>query len=148
MFQPTIELKKESIVLKELTFDDKAGHWRYNLFYSPASIDNSKELVCEDRKDVVERSSDVFALFYHEKCFTLICRSWRIRDDAGKLRLPTPQKKLLRRGHLGVGDEDGSSELGIEYTDDNEQSNASIDEEGNGSKQASKKKRKLTNSSK
>ena len=156
--QQTSSSGKNQVVLKELTFDDKAGQWHYNLFYAPATIDHNKEVICEDREEVVERSSDVFALFHlgllpdeveSEKiCFTMICRSWRIRDDAGKLRLPTPQKKLLRRGHLGVGDEDGSSELGIEYTDDNEQSNASIDEEGNGSKQASKKKRKLTNSSK
>jgi len=148
-------LGKNQVVLKELTFDDKAGQWHYNLFYAPATIDHTKEVICADREDVVKRSSDVFALFHlgiilpdeveSEKiCFTMICRSWRIRDDTGKLRLPTPQKKLLRRGHLGVGDEDWSSVLGIEYADDNEQSNTSIDEEGNGSKQASKKKRKLS----
>lgn len=135
MFQPTIELKKESIVLKELTFDDKAGHWRYNLFYSPASIDNSKELVCEDRKDVVERSSDVFALFYHEKCFTLICRSWRIRDDAGKLRLPTPRGKLLYRDNLG-------DRLSMEEYESEEES-SSEEESLSEEESARDKKRKL-----
>ena len=103
-------LGKNQVVLKELGFNNSAGQWHYNLFYAPAIIEKTKEaVICEDREDVIKRSSDVFALFHlgtispnevdSEKiCFTMICRSWKIRDDDGKLRLPTPQEKLLRRG--------------------------------------------------
>ena len=131
-FHQQVSSRNNQVVLKELTFDDEAGQWNYNLFYAPASIEHSKEGVnCENREDVVKQSSDVFALFpmdmsndvdSEKTCFTLICRSWRIRDDVGKLRLPTPKEKLLRRGQQGY--EDGSS---MEEDEFEEESNDPID---------------------
>ena len=90
------------VVLKRLNFNDNAGKWHYNLYYAPASIvlSNTEDVILSSREEVIEKSSDVFALFgrvlsNEDLCFTMICRSWRVRDDHGKLRLPTPREDVF-----------------------------------------------------
>ena len=79
--------------------NDGSGFWRYNLWYSQAEIGpNSKE--CTSRKEVSELASDCFLMlrpiqFDTVLCQTVICRSWKVRNQSGELALPVPDLKTL-----------------------------------------------------
>jgi hypothetical protein len=98
------------ISLHPTVFDDAEGYWCYNLWYSPASL-GVATVCCATRKELIEMSSDFFVMlrpvgledttqsslgsnlmFTHR---TVVCRSWRVRNDHGKLSLPDPQLKTL-----------------------------------------------------
>ena len=103
-----------------------------------------------DREEVLKKSSDSFALFGVRASsnevesemilFTMICRSWKIRDDDGKLRLPTPREDVLRRPSR-LEDEPSAEQEGEELMDEDEQSTI-LTEEGGGASSCSSNKSK------
>ena len=99
-FDTMSDSRTESIVtLKEVVFREDGGSWYYNLWYQ--SIEGLEDACTMSLRNVSNQASDFFMLFpLYEDCgksksFTLICKSWRIRDDLGKLRLPTPNISIL-----------------------------------------------------
>lgn len=99
-FDRKSDSRTESIVtLKEVVFRQDGGSWYYNLWYQ--SIEELEDARTMSLRNVSNQASDFFILFpLYEDCgksksFTLICKSWRIRDDLGKLRLPTPNISIL-----------------------------------------------------
>ena len=88
------------IKLYLLIFDDEEGHWCFNLWYSKVRLGDVIH-DCGKRKELLEKCSDYFIMLpkttavqsardhpvYHR---TVICRSCRIRDESGNLRLPVP----------------------------------------------------------
>ena len=90
------------LALKNLKFTGE-GCWNYNLWYETISIDENPSMHCS-RHHVLEQSSDFFILFplmNDGKKFTMICKSWKIRDKDGKFRLPTPLECTLTRSDEG-----------------------------------------------
>jgi len=87
------------LTLKSLKFTGKAGCWNYNLWYETISIEeDASKSKRYSRHDVLEHSSDFFILFplkNDRTKFTMICKSWKIRDERGTLRLPTPLTSTL-----------------------------------------------------
>lgn len=142
--------KESQVVLKRLKFDDTVGKWHYNLYYAPASIEHAEVVTFVDREEVLKKSSDSFALFGVRASsnevesemirFTMICRSWKIRDDDGKLRLPTPREDVLRRPSR-LEDEPSAEQEGEELMDEDEQSTI-LTEEGGGASSCSSNKSK------
>ena len=86
------------IALYPVVFNkDQDGQWRYDLWYSQAEIGPASE-VWKDRKEVAEKAADFFLMLRPiavKDRHTVICRSWRVRDQRGKFRLPTPSKGTL-----------------------------------------------------
>ena len=88
----------------QFTFTDE-GCWNYNLWYQTISIEVPNKLTKQcTRQKVLEKSSDFFILFPlinddsdEQTKFTVICKSWKIRDEDGELRLPTPRPDILNR---------------------------------------------------
>ena len=79
--------------------NDGNGFWRYNLWYSQAEIGPVSK-VCTSRKEVLELASDCFLMLRPTQpdtapCQTVICRSWRVRNESGELALPRPNKETL-----------------------------------------------------
>ena len=79
--------------------NDGNGFWRYNLWYSQAEIGPVSK-VCTSRKEVLELASDCFLMLRPIQsdtvlCQTVICRSWRVRNESGELALPRPNKETL-----------------------------------------------------
>ena len=79
--------------------NDGSGFWRYNLWYSQAEIGPVSK-VCTSRKEVLELVRDYFLMLRPiaddaPLCQTVICRSWRIRNQSGELALPMPDEKTL-----------------------------------------------------
>ena len=86
------------LTLKNIEFTG-AGCWNYNLWYETISIKEGTSKRCS-RHEVLEQSSDFFILFplkNDKKKFTMICKSWKVRDEKGTLRLPTPLESTLTR---------------------------------------------------
>jgi hypothetical protein len=79
--------------------NDGSGFWRYNLWYSQAEIGQVSK-VCTSRKEVLELAHDYFLMLRPiaddaPPCQTVICRSWRVRNQSGELALPVPDLKTL-----------------------------------------------------
>jgi hypothetical protein len=56
--------------------------------------------VYKSREDLLKDCIDFFILLRERdtnniSMRTMICRSWRVRDDIGRLRLPLPLKNVL-----------------------------------------------------
>ena len=95
-----LEGDSKNIDLYPLVFDDQNGQWFYNLWYSNGSIETPTRR-CKNREELLNISSDYFMLLCQNNTAlrTVICRSWRVRDENGKLVLPYPSKDtLLCRG--------------------------------------------------
>jgi len=82
--------------------NDDGGYWKYNLWYSRAEVGAASE-VYSSRKEVLEQASDYFLMLrpivphqsdteHHQ---TVICRSWRVRNQSGELALPMPKPETL-----------------------------------------------------
>ena len=108
------------ICLTELIFRDKEGFWLYNLWYAPVDI-ISASMLRLSREEALAMPYDYFLLMRQcedgtnqkpsDNSFTMICRSWRIRDNHGNIRLPTPQKECFCRVHSNyLKDPEGSVE--------------------------------------
>jgi hypothetical protein len=97
------------ISLHPAMFDDAAGRWCYSLWYSPVSL-GVATVCCASRKELMEMSSDFFAMLrpvgledtqlgiesnLTSTHRTVVCRSWRVRNDQGNLSLPEPQLNTL-----------------------------------------------------
>ena len=93
------------ITLHPLAFDDDDGHWCYNLWYSKTTL-GPDVLKCKDRKELLKIISDIFMVLRPINIEvvesssmtnrrTVICRSWKIRHESGKLMLPVPHKDIL-----------------------------------------------------
>ena len=95
-----VDLGKKGIELHELAFNDSRGNWCYNLWYSEVSVCEGTKIVC-NRKELNKTCSDFFILLrrkFHNKdydLYTIITKSWRIRDNEGMLQLPVPRKEVL-----------------------------------------------------
>lgn len=87
------------IVMYAVHFDDNDGYIRFNLWYSKMIIGNAA-LAVSDRKELMNMSKDFF-MFLHpmqnpdSSVGTIICKSWRVRDQYGQIRLPQPQRHIL-----------------------------------------------------
>ena len=80
-----------------LIFNDTNGNWTFNLWYSE-TIQHSH--VYKSREELLQECRDFFVLLREKDrnntlMRTMICRSWRVRDNLGKLRLPLPLKNVL-----------------------------------------------------
>ena len=86
-------------------FDDSEGHWCYNLWFSTASL-GSPSKKYQDRKVLLANVSDIFLLLRPTSLETtesmsvsqhrtVVCRSWKVRDESGDLNLPVPHKAVL-----------------------------------------------------
>ena len=74
---------------------------RYDLWYSQAEIGPVSRM-CTSRKEVLELASDYFMMLLPPippdatlRRQTVICRSWRVRNQNGELALPMPRKSTL-----------------------------------------------------
>jgi hypothetical protein len=87
----------QGIKLIPVVFDDLNGKWCLNLWYANARLGSNFQFVC-DRAELKEFSQDYFLMLRHSRessLWTVICRSWRIRDNSGDLSLPLPQRGIL-----------------------------------------------------
>ena len=87
----------QGIKLIPVVFDDLNGKWCLNLWYANARLGSNIQFVC-DRAELKEFSQDYFLMLRHSRessLWTVICRSWRIRDNSGDLSLPLPQRGIL-----------------------------------------------------
>ena len=92
------------IGLHPLRFDDKDGFSCLELWYAKVSLGPVMQR-CQKRKELDDICHDYFIMLprgiqgpTHAENITLrtiICRSWRIRDCNGKLRLPVPSRSIL-----------------------------------------------------
>ena len=84
------------ISLYEVTFDDSRGQWCFNLWYAEASLARCSH-ICKDRIELLEETTDYFVLLRRNGSLqsTAICRSWRVRNHLGELRLLDPHKDIL-----------------------------------------------------
>ena len=92
------------IRLYSLRFDDEDGYWCLNLWYSKVRLGPVIQ-TCHNRKELDEKCIDYFIMLSRPiqdpslmdpiPHRTVICRSWRIRDENGRLRLPVPTRKIL-----------------------------------------------------
>ena len=83
-----------------LIFNDTKGNWTFNLWYSETMPQNQHSHVYKSREELLQECRDFFILLREKDrnntlMRTMICRSWRVRDDLGKLRLPLPLKNVL-----------------------------------------------------
>jgi hypothetical protein len=87
----------QGIKLFPVVFDDLNGKWCLNLWYANAQLGSDFQFVC-DHAELKDFSQDYFLMLCHSRensLWTVICRSWRIRDNIGDLSLPLPQRGIL-----------------------------------------------------
>jgi hypothetical protein len=91
------ESREKGIILYSLNFHDQDGDWRCNLWYSDVNPTDKVSQTYASREAMLKECSDYFILLRRRGAMerTMICRSWRIRDDNGEIRLPLPQKHIL-----------------------------------------------------
>ena len=102
------------ISLHPIRFEDNVGYWRYNLWYAKTTPDADQEVIHTTREKLEDVCCDYFILvpaisqltgddsadgnkskvFEQNPKYTVLCRSWKVRDDQGRIRLPTPRKEL------------------------------------------------------
>ncbi len=84
-----------------LILSDEIGSWEFNLWYSETVPQNQHSYVYKSREELFEDCCDFFILLREKNTNdnnsmrTMICRSWRVRDDMGKLQLVLPHKNVL-----------------------------------------------------
>lgn len=94
------ESRVKGICVYPLIFNDNRGSWKCNLWYSETLTQFQHSSVYKNREELLEDCSDFFILLREREANntsirTMICRSWRVRDDMGLLRLPLPLKNVL-----------------------------------------------------
>jgi hypothetical protein len=94
------ESRVKGIGVHPLIFDDVKGTWKCNLWYSETLPQSHHSSVYKSREDLLKDCIDFFILLRERNANnismrTMICRSWRVRDDIGRLRLPLPLKNVL-----------------------------------------------------
>ncbi len=94
--------RSSGVTLMGIRFNDNTGQWRYNLWYASCELDPIKRLICRDREEIVKRATDFFAMFpmtvsetSQVISHTVLCKSWRVRDELGGLSLPIPREGAL-----------------------------------------------------
>jgi hypothetical protein len=90
--------RQKEISLYPVVFKDEEGKLCYNLWYAPASLGVSSEQV-KERHELLQKASDFFLMLRHRDFgsgWTVICKSWRVRDGEGKLRLPIPDQQSFK----------------------------------------------------
>ena len=90
----------EELVFTPLVFNDNNGMWKLNLWYSETRPEINHFRVYKSREELLKDCADFFILLREKDTIntsvrTLICRSWRVRDDRGNFRLPLPLKNVL-----------------------------------------------------
>jgi len=87
------------IAMHPVTFDDKNGYWCLNLWYSTILIGKHVEKI-SNREELMSRCQ-YFFMFLNPKQKsgssegTIICKSWRKRDESGEIRSPQPHIDIL-----------------------------------------------------
>ena len=94
------ESRARGIGVHPLIFDDNKGSWKCNLWYSETRTQINHHNVYANRDALLQDCDDFFILLRDKETTnallrTMVCRSWRVRDDLGKLRLPLPLKNVL-----------------------------------------------------
>jgi hypothetical protein len=95
------ESRGKGLEVHPLIFSDEIGSRKFNLWYSEPVPQNQHSHVYKGREELLEDCGDFFILFREKETNdnnsmrTMICRSWRVRDDMGTLRLPLPLKNIL-----------------------------------------------------
>ncbi len=95
------ESSGKGIKVHSLIFSDEIGSWKFNLWYSETVPQNQHSHVSKVREELLEDCCDFFILLREKdtndnnSMRTMICRSWRARDDIGKLWLLLPHKNVL-----------------------------------------------------
>ena len=85
-----------------LIFSDDIGSWKFDLWYSETVLQNQHSHVYKGSKELLEDCCDFFILLREKdtndnnSMITMICCSWRVRDDMGKLQLLLPHKNILQ----------------------------------------------------
>lgn len=107
-----LEEERPGVVnLFRINFDDDNGVWILNLWYAKAWI-GSLERVVDNRTILLDEFHDFFLLLKmkpeicseessnHQRRSTVICKSWRVRVENGRLEYPMPRDECLT-GHNG-----------------------------------------------
>jgi hypothetical protein len=94
------ESRFKGISVHPLILDDIKGFWKCNLWYSETLPQSHHSRVYKSREDLLKDCTDFFILLRERdtnniSMRTMICRSSRVRDDMGRLRLPLPLKNIL-----------------------------------------------------
>ena len=94
------ESRARGIGVHPLIFNDNKGSWKCNLWYSEMSTQINHLKVYKNREELLQDCADFFILLRDKDTTstllrTMVCRSWRVRDDGGKIRLPLPLKNVL-----------------------------------------------------
>ena len=90
--------RQKEISLYPVVFKDAEGKGCYNLWYAPASLGVSSRQL-KERHELSQKASDFFLMLRHRDFgsgWTVICKSWRVRDGEGKLRLPIPDQQSFK----------------------------------------------------
>ena len=90
----------KGVGIHSLIFNDINGNWTFNLWYSEIMPQSQHLHVYRSRDELLQECCDFFILLREKdtnntSMRTMICRSWRVRDDLRKLRLPLPLKNVL-----------------------------------------------------
>ena len=85
----------KGIGVHPLIFNDTNGSWTFNLWYTETMPQSLLSHVYKSREELLQECGDFFILLREKNTTntsmrTMICRSWRVRVDKGKLRLPLP----------------------------------------------------------
>ena len=91
--------RTDGIALHKVSFDDSSGYWCFDLWYSRMTIGDSSRIVA-NREELTGMCGDFFVFLHHtdekdSNIGTIICRSWKVRVDGGKIRLPEPKQETL-----------------------------------------------------
>jgi len=81
----------KGIGVHPLILDNIKGFWKCNLWYSETLPQSHHSSVHESREDLLKDCIDFFILLRERDTnnitmTTMICHSWRVRDDIGRLR--------------------------------------------------------------
>jgi hypothetical protein len=94
------EYREKGIGAYPVIFNDSKGRWKFNLWYSEALPQISYSHLYKNREELLGDCKDFFILLRergtnNSSIRTMICRSWKVRDDMVTLRLPLPLKNVL-----------------------------------------------------
>jgi len=92
-------MRVPGIAMHPVAFDDKNGYWRLNLWYSTILIGEHVEKI-SNREELMSKCKDFFMFLNPNPnpgshVGTIICKSWRVRDTSGDIRLPQPHREIL-----------------------------------------------------
>ena len=94
------ESRVRGIGVHPLIFNDNKGSWKCNLWYSETRTQINHSSVYKSREELLKDCADFFILLRDKDTTntslrTMVCHSWRVRDDKGMMRLPLPLKNVL-----------------------------------------------------